>query len=165
MQSDDLMATSNIIDDIDVDPPEVNEEDRIMNNIEKLEGKIKELQVESIRASEKGDPETLSVNLMRLAHVNSALGKNAAYATYIARNADRAYRRAREQAKLNYINDKMTIGKAESQAYIDVDSMVNIYSEAQLVADQASDLCFRTDTFLKLSQSRLSLIKNDALRS
>lgn len=162
------MATSDIIDDIgeesDAEPMEVDEAEQTTKAIDTLETKIKGLQGDIVTASERGDPETLSTLLLRLGRVNSALGRQAAYAKYLARNADRAYRMEREQGKLSLIRGGMAIGKAESQAYVDSGHLVNIYSEVQLLADQADDLCFRTDTFLKMAQSRLSLIKGDAVR-
>ncbi len=54
-------------------------------------------------AKENGNPEMLSNTLMRLGRVNSAFGSKAAFAKYVARNADRAYRRLREQVKLDAI--------------------------------------------------------------
>lgn len=131
--------------------------------IEELEKKIKEYQSKILFAKEKGDPENLSNNLIRLARVNSALEGKASYAKYIARNADRAYRRLREQVKLDKISGGSPIGKAESEAYIDnkVDTAFKIFSEVQLMADNAEGLGFRTDTFMKMAQSGLSLIKND----
>lgn len=98
-----------------------------------------------------------------MSRVNSALGGKAAYAAYVARNAERAYRRVREQKKLDAIAEKNAIGKADSMAYVDtsVEEAFTLWSSVQLLADTASDMSYRTDTFLKMSQSGLSLIKND----
>lgn len=131
--------------------------------IARIEKIIKDYQTEGKLAMDRNNPEKLSEVLIALARANSALGTNAAFAKYIARNADRAYRRLREQKKLDYIEKGMAIGKAESAAYTDkeVAQVFEIYSEAQLLADRGDDLAYRTDTFLKMSQSALSLIKKD----
>lgn len=135
----------------------------IDEQIKELEKLIKNYQAEAVKAKESGNPEKLSNTLMRLGRVNSALGNKAAYAKYIARNAERAYRRTRESIKLEEISKKQAIGKAESMGYVDrrTETVYKLYSNVQLLADQADDLCYRTDTFLKMSQSGLSLIKND----
>lgn len=124
---------------------------------------VKKYQSNAVGAKERGDAETLSNTLIRLARVNSALGGKAAYAMYIARNAERVYRRVREGKKLQAITEKNAIGKADSMAYVDaeVEKAFKLYTEVQLLADKASDMSYRTDTFLKMSQSGLSLIKND----
>lgn len=131
-----------------------------MAELDKL---VKKYQTTAMTAKEKGDPETLSNTLIRLARVNSALGGKAAYAKYIARNAERAYRRTREQIKLQKIEEKNAIGKAESLGYVadDTEEVFKIWSNAQLLADTADDMAYRTDTFMKMSQSGLSLIKKD----
>lgn len=147
----------------DEQPADYNDEDIMLQNIEKLSDKIESLQKAAIAASERGDPDTLSMLLMRIAYVNSALGKHGAKAQYIARNADRAARRHRANKTLGYAQG-MAVNKSELQAELDSEKQFMTASEAQLIADEASDLCYRTDTFLKMSQSRLSLIKNDAIR-
>ena len=133
------------------------------DQLKQLDKLVKKYQSLALAAKERGDAETLSNTLIRLARVNSALGGKAAYAMYIARNSERAYRRARENVKLAAINEKNAIGKADSMAYVDqdVESAFRIYSEVQLLADTASDMSYRVDTFIKMGQSGLSLIKND----
>lgn len=128
-----------------------------------LQKKIKNYQTTAMQAKERGDGETLSNTLVRLARVNTALGSRAAYAKYIARNAERVYRRTREAVKLKKINNGAAIGKAESMAYTakDVEQAFQTYSSVQLLADDADDMAYRTDTFLKMAQSGLSLIKHD----
>lgn len=138
----------------DIDP------DKIEENIRKLENKIKDLQGECVLASERSNDEGLSKHLMNLARTNSALGKYAALANYIARNADRAARRGRAEKTLGYA-EKEAVNKSELKAEVDSKDAFLTASDAQLLADQASDLCFRTDTFLKMAQSRLSLMKGD----
>lgn len=133
----------------------------IDNQIDELEKLVKKYQSNAVAAKERGDAETLSNTLIRLARVNSALGSKAAYAKYIARNAERVYRRDREHSKLQHISGGMAIGKAESQGFVDADHTFKVYSDVQLLADKADDLAYRTDTFMKMSQSGLSLIKND----
>lgn len=151
----------------DIDPPEQNEPTsasltlgEVEQNIEQLMEKVKALQAVAVKASDNGDPETLSKTLLQLARINSALGKNGAYAQYIARNTDRAARRTRAQSTLDYAKGQ-AVNKSELQAELDSKEDFQLASDAQLIADQASDLCFRTDTFLKMAQSRLSLIKGD----
>lgn len=131
--------------------------------LQELDKLVKSYQSTALAAKERGDAETLSNTLIRLSRVNSALGGKAAYALYIARNAERCYRRVREQKKLDAINEKNAIGKADSMAYVDdeVEKAFMLYSNVQLLADTASDMSYRTDTFLKMAQSGLSLIKND----
>lgn len=131
--------------------------------LDELDKLVKQYQTKALAAKERGDAETLSNTLIRLARVNSALGGKAAYAMYIARNADRLYRRIRENKKLDAIALKNAIGKSDSMAYVDpeVEKAFIIFTECQLLADTASDMSYRTDTFLKMAQSGLSLIKND----
>lgn len=122
--------------------------------------KIKGLQEEATEASEKGNDEGLSTSLMRLARMNSGLGRQAAYAKYIARNSDRAARRFRASQTLAHAAT-MAVNKSQLQAELDAEDYFKIASDAQLLADEADDLTYRTDTFLKMAQSRLSLIKAD----
>lgn len=137
-----------------------NETDDQLKELDKL---VKSYQSTALAAKERGDAETLSNTLIRLARVNSALGGKAAFALYIARNSERVYRRIREQTKLDAINNKNAIGKADSMAYVDdeVEKAFRLYSEVQLLADRASDMSYRVDTFIKMGQSGLSLIKKD----
>lgn len=157
------MAPSDIIEDIDEDPQEVDEAAKVQKAISDLEGLVKHYQGVVVTASDTNDPEDLSSAMLRLARVNSALGRNAALANYLARNADRAARRYRAEKTLDYAGS-MAVNKAELQSELDAKEAFTIASDAQLLADQASDLCFRTDTFMKMAQSRLSLIKSDAAR-
>lgn len=133
------------------------------DQLKELDKLVKQYQSQALAAKERGDAETLSNTLIRLARVNSALGGKAAYALYIARNAERVYRRVRETTKLQAIAEKNAIGKADSMAYVadEVESAFRIYSEVQLLADTASDMSYRVDTYLKMAQSGLSLIKKD----
>lgn len=144
----------------DVDPPELDDASETENNINILEGKVKDLQGKAVLASDRGDPETLSKTLLQLARINSALGKNAAYAQYIARNTDRSARRFRASTTLE-LAVKQAVNKSELQAELDAKDQFTLASEMLLLAERASDLCYRTDTFLKMAQSRLSLIKGD----
>lgn len=148
-------------EEVDKAPSEDLTIDETIQNIDQLSQKVKEYQAAAVQASDRGDPENLSKTLLRLARVNSALGKNAAYAMYLARNADRAARRFRADKTLEYVGTKMAVNRAELKAELDSKDKFSNASECQLIADQASDMCFRTDTFLKMAQSRLSLIKGD----
>lgn len=133
------------------------------DQLKELDKLVKQYQSTALAAKERGDAETLSNTLIRLSRVNSALGGKAAYALYIARNSERLYRRVRENKKLAAIAANNAIGKADSMAYVDqdVERAFALYSQVQLLADTASDMSYRTDTFLKMGQSGLSLIKND----
>lgn len=157
------MSTDAIVGDIDVEPAEVDEVAATQRAIVELSELVSHFQAEVVKSSNTNDPEGISTAMLRLARINSALGRHAAFAKYIARNADRAAKRGRAERTLANAAD-MAVNKAELKAEISSKTDFEIASEAQLVADQADDLCFRTDTFLKMSQSRLSLIKNDAAR-
>lgn len=133
--------------------------EEVENSITTLSSKIKLLQDEMTVAA-VDNPEELSLGLMKLGRLNSALGRHAAYAEYIARNADRAARRFRANKTLE-ASQTQAVNKSELQAEIDSEEVFTAASYTQLVADQAKDLSYRTDTFLKMSQSRFSLIKGD----
>jgi hypothetical protein len=151
-------------DDEDMQIQEIeSKHSELEDQLYELEKKVKAYQTTAMLAKERGDAETLSNTLVRLARVNSAVGGKSAYAAYVARNADRAARRLRSRTKLGFISDKHAIGKAEEMANIDkkVEKAFLVHSEVQLIADTFSDLSYRTDTFLKMSQSALSLIKQD----
>lgn len=134
----------------------------VVKSIDDVSLMIKNLQDE-MEEDAKDNPEGLSLKLLRLGRLNSALGRQAAYADYLARNADRAARRSRADHILK-LSKEMAVNKAERQAEIDSEDVFSSASEAQLIADQAKDLSYRTDSFGKWSQSRLSLIKNDITR-
>lgn len=131
----------------------------VVKKIDLITPQIEKLQGEMTQAA-KGDPENLSLGLMRLARLNSALGKHAATAQWVARDGDRAARRFRADKTLEYAKT-VAVNKAEKQAELDSEELFSACSRAQWVADQANDLTYRTDTFLKMAQSRLSLIKTD----
>jgi hypothetical protein len=134
----------------------------VVADIETLSKKIASTQGEAVTAAQ-GDPESLSLTILRIARYNSALGKHAAHAKYIARNADRAARRFRAEQTLN-LSKTQAVNKSELQAELDSADQFRTASDAQLIADEADDLTYRTDTFLKMAQSRLSLIKGDVKR-
>lgn len=129
-------------------------------SIENLSNKInKEMDTATV-ASEQGNDEGLSSSLMRLARLNMGLGRLGAYAKFIARNADRAARRRRAELTLSH-SQSMAVNKSQLQAELDVKGDFEVASNAELLADEADDLTYRTDTFLKMAQSRLSLLKSD----
>lgn len=164
--TDRLMATDAIIEDIDQDPPEVDEQaeaDKLERDLVTLQTRVKELQGEIEQASKRGDDETMSHLLISLGRANSALGHRGAKAQYIARNADRAARRRRASLTLEYAHSQ-AVNKASLQAEVDTEKDFTIASEALLISDQAVDLAFRTDTFMKMAQTRVSLIKGDKHR-
>ena len=136
--------------------------EEVVADIDMLSKKIATKQGEIVEAA-KANPETLSISLLQLARYNSALGKHAAYAKYIARNTDRAARRFRAETTLT-LSKTQAVNKAELQSEIDSAKLFRVASDAQLIADEADDLTYRTDTFLKMAQSRLSLIKGDIQR-
>jgi hypothetical protein len=157
------MAPSDIMDDIDQEPVEVDEIRETVEAITKCRSSIERLQVESIEARRNTDSDTLSLLLMRIARANSTLGKHGAFANYIARNADRSARRYRGERVIE-LSKSMAVNKAEPQAEAESKHLFQVASDAQLTADEATDLCYRTDTFLKMAQSNLSLIKDDIHR-
>lgn len=147
-------------------------------SIEKLKAGIQKLQDDAEVASQSGDDENLSITLQSLARKNSALGQRAAYAKYISRNAQRVVDSLKEekdakrsQYTLTY-SEQQAVGKSEHQAKVKVHDLYSekieeafrVYSESRLVADEADDLTYRTDTYCKLAQSRLSLLKADKNR-
>lgn len=147
----------------------MSKEEALPGDIDKLTDEINRLQKVCIKASEgeegmPPDPETLSQTLLQLARTNSALGRRAAYAKYVARNAERAFKAAKDQYKVDAINEGKTASYGDTQREIRSGAEFKIFSDAQLIADEASDLCFRTDTFLKMAQTRVSLIKGDVTR-
>lgn len=135
----------------------------VVADINTLRTKIQKKQGEAVTAAQDGDPETLSIVILQMARYNSALGGHAAHAKYIARNADRAARRFRAQQTLT-LAQTTAVNKSQLQAEIDAEPQFTVASDAQLIADEADDLTYRTDTFLKMAQSRLSLIKGDIKR-
>lgn len=137
------------------------EADQITEDIDFLSGKIKSWTDSCVRASNDNDPETLSVGLMELARINSALGRKAKYAMYVARTAEQAYKAAREQYKVDTINEGKSATFADTSRYIKSTPDHKIWNDALLIAEQAEDLAWRTGDFLKYGQSRLSLIKMD----
>lgn len=134
--------------------------DQVASDIANLTNQVKNLQEEVVEASSRGDDETVSTNLLRLARVNAALGRQAAYAKYIARNAERAAKRRRAEITLE-LSKSQAVNKSEKEAEIAVAKDFLVASQAQLLADESDDLTYRTDTFLKMGQSRLSLLKAD----
>jgi hypothetical protein len=142
--------------------------EEVAADIEKLTTLNKELQAKITLASEGDsgappDVETMTKSMIRLARANSALGKLGAYAKYIARNSERAYKAYRSERTLD-LAKTMAVNRAELQAFIDSKEKFEIFSECQLLADEASDLSFRTDTFLEQARTRSSLIKGDVNR-
>lgn len=135
--------------------------DQVSKDIAKLEAAVKELQQVCVKASNLGDPETLSQKLMELGRVNSALGRRAKSAVYIARTAEHAYKKAREQYKIDAIADGKSATFGDTQRYLKSTGDHDVWAKAAMVAEQADDLAYRTSDFMKMAQSRLSLIKGD----
>lgn len=150
------------------------EYDEVSKQIVHLKKLVKEKMDEATTASQQGNDEQLSMSLDSLARINSALGQKAAMAKYVSRLAARALEKLKEQKKnkrseltLEY-SKTQAVGKSEHQARVDtahmedeIDEFFNTSNLAQLLADEADDLTYRTDTFLKMGQSRLSLLKGD----
>jgi len=148
---------------------------KVQENIESLKGKIWTGQTEATEASDNSNDETLSVTLLSIARNNSALGQNAATAKAIARDMKRVVddlKKEREvliaRLTLLYSQDN-PVGKSEARAKVEaakeykplINDAFELYNSTQLIADQADDLTFRTDTFLRMGQTRVSLIKSD----
>ena len=148
---------------------------KVQEDIENLTQNIWKKQTEASAASENSNDETLSILITTIAMYNSSLGRNAAIAKAIARDMKRAYESLKEDKEtrravltLEYSQDG-PVGKAEARAKVEaaeefkplISDAFKVYNEVQLIADQADDLTYRTDTFLKMSQTRVSLIKAD----
>lgn len=152
----------------------IQDYDQVSQDIINLKSQIKEKVDEATTASNQGNDEGLSKALNSLARINSGLGQKAAMAKYVARMASRALDKLKEEKKnkrseltLTY-SKTQAVGKSEHQARVDtaementIDEFFKTYNMAQLLADEADDLTYRTDTFLKMGQSRLSLLKGD----
>jgi len=149
---------------------------KVQEDIEKITQTIWKKQTEASIASENSNDETLSILLTTLARYNSSLGRNSATAKAIARDMKRVYENFKEDQKtrvseltLKLINEGNPVGKSEHQAKVDaakefkplINDAFVVYNETQLIADQADDLTYRTDTYLKMGQTRVSLIKAD----
>jgi len=126
-------------------------------------------------ASINNDDETLSLTLTALAMVNTSLGKRGAWASYIARNAEQVVKVLKEEAKIRIseltleYSQTQPVGRSEHQAKVDaykeykdkIKEAFTAWSDAQQVADEIESLGYRLDSYLKLCQSRLSLLKAD----
>jgi len=148
--------------------------DELAPKIEKLKQLIQEKTDEAEVASKQANDENLSIALQSLARLNSALGKRAAMAKHIARMSSRVVEKLKEQKDarrseltLKY-SETQAVNKSEHKAKVEVMEMVPEIDEAfktsslaRLLADEADDLTYRTDSFLKMGQSRLSLLKGD----
>lgn len=149
---------------------------KVEENINSLRGKIWEKQVEATEASDHSNDETLSVVLLTIARHNSGLGQNAATAKAIARDMKRVLEDLKKDREIRiseltllYVEAGQAVGKSEHQAKVNaakqfkplIKEAFEVYNEVQLIADQADDMSFRTDTFLKLGQTRVSLLKAD----
>lgn len=135
--------------------------EEVVSDIGKLEERVKYYQATIVKATENNDLETLSTDLVHLARVNTNLGRLAKYVMYLARNAEHAYKAAREQYKLNAIDGGKSATYGDTQRYIKSTDEHQIWSYALLIGSQAEETAFRTDTFLKMGQSKSSLLKGD----
>lgn len=148
----------------------VEEYESVSEELLKLHSMVKDLTHQAVVASgdakegRVADPETLRNVLLRLARVNSSLGKKAAKAKWVARWAEHAYKAAREQYKVDAIESGKTASYGDTQRYIKSTEEHKIWNDAQWLADESEDLRFTTDTFLKLGQSNLSIIRGDITR-
>jgi len=155
----------------------IQDYDQVSKDIINLKSQIREKVDEATIASEQGNDEGLSKALNSLARINSGLGQKAAMAKYVSRLAARALEKLKEEKKtkrsektLEY-SKTQAVGKSEHQARVDtahmeteIDEFFKTSNLAMLLADEADDLTYRTDTFLKMGQSRLSLLKGDKHR-
>lgn len=158
----------------EVEDSPILEYDELSEQIIDLKRKVTKKMDEATVASQKGDDETLSMSLDSLARLNSGLGQKAAMAKYVTRLAARALEKLKEQKDARrseltlHYSATQAVGKSEHQAKVEVmdmvpeiDELFGVYNLAKLLADEADDLTYRTDTFLKMGQSRLSLLKGD----
>ena len=149
--------------------------DALSEPIDKLMVLVRTKQDAAENASINNDDETLSLTLTALAMVNTSLGKRGAWASYIARNAEQVVKVLKEQKDirrseltLEYSNTG-PVGKAEHQAKVDaykefnqqINEAFKAWSDAKQVADEVESLGYRVDSYLKMCQSRLSLMKSE----
>lgn len=150
-------------------------ENELSESIEKLMAIARKKQDAAEIASRANDDENLSLTLTALAMINTSLGKRGSWANYIARNAEQVVKVLKEESKirvseltLEYSKDG-PVGRSEHQAKIDsykeykdkIKEAFDAWSDAQQVADEVESLGYRLDSYLKLCQSRLSLMKAD----
>ena len=149
--------------------------DELSESIEKLMIIARDKQDKAELASKNNDDETLSLTLTALAMVNTSLGKRGAWATYIARNAEQVVKSLKEESKIRVSELTLEyslaspVGRSEHQAKVDthkeykdkINEAFKAWSDAQQVADEVESLGYRLDSYLKLCQSRLSLMKSE----
>lgn len=155
------MATDGIVADIDNDPEEVDEEVAFVKGLDDATEATRKMMGNVVKYTQNSNPDNLSKTLVYLAAENINLAKWATKAKYFARLAERAYRKERESIKLEHIKSGLAVAKSESLSILKTDDVFEAYNHVQLMADEADSLCYRVDTLLKMSQSRLSLIKKD----
>jgi len=150
-------------------------EDELSESIEKLITLARKKQDEAEVASKANDDENLSLTLTALAMVNTSLGKRGAWATYIARNAEQVVKVMREEYKIRIseltldYSQTQPVGRSEHQAKVDaykeykdkVKEAFDAWSTAQQIADEIESLGYRLDSYIKMCQSRLSLMKTE----
>jgi len=149
--------------------------DALSESIEKLMILARSKQDDAEIASKANDDETLSLTLTALAMVNTSLGKRGSWASYIARNAGEVVKVIKEEAKIRIseltleYSQTQPVGRSEHQAKVDahkeykdkIKEAFTAWSDAQQVADEIESLGYRLDSYLKMCQSRLSLMKSE----
>jgi len=149
--------------------------DALSESIDKLMVLVRTKQDAAENASINNDDETLSLTLTALAIVNTSLGKRGAWASYIARNAEQVVKVLKEEAKIRIseltleYSQTQPVGRSEHQAKVDaykeykdkIKESFDAWSDAKQVADEVESLGYRVDSYLKMCQSRLSLMKSE----
>ena len=149
--------------------------DALSESIDKLMVLVRTKQDAAENASINNDDETLSLTLTALAMVNTLLGKRGAWASYIARNAEQVVKVLKEEAKIRIseltleYSQTQPVGRSEHQAKVDaykeykdkIKESFDAWSDAKQVADEVESLGYRVDSYLKMCQSRLSLMKSE----
>lgn len=124
--------------------------------------KINEYHKKCFKAIQNDDVEALSKYVVEIAALNSQLGHKMAEAGWLARKADRAYRKFREKIKVDYVdNHKKAIGYADSQKYIDSFNEHEIYNKAAYMEEDLKSLRHSTEDLIDTIRSRIGVIRSD----
>ena len=148
----------------------------VQAEIEDLKARINKEQNTASVASTTQNDEGLSLSLERLALLNSRLGHQSSITKYLSRNAKQVVDALKEEQ--DYHRSKTTllligkgspVGRSEHEAKMIAHELYKdkrqkafeAYTEVKLIADDVDDLVFRNGDYLKIAQSRLSLLKAD----
>lgn len=118
------------------------------------------------KAIKDDDVESLSKYQVEIAALNSQLGNKMAQAGWLSRKADRAYRKIREQIKVDYVDkQKKAIGYADSRKYIDTFDEHEVYNKAKYMEEDLRSLRDSTQDLIDTVRSRVGVIRSDIKNS